>query len=124
MSGERLYDDKYTRGSQAEEPENLKQIEALQSLRSDLQVQKTTVEPTRLQRKFKRIFGTAGNASQLFLTGFKMGFIVGGTFGGVIGCYQFYQMRQFAIIPLSIIGTGCSFGTFMGAGMTLRSGDM
>jgi len=70
------------------------------------------------------MFGSAGNASTLFLTGFKMGFIVGGTFGGVIGMYQFYQFRQFLIIPMSILGSGVSFGTFMGAGMTLRAGEM
>tara|TARA_B110000285_G_C14680506_1_gene404446 strand:- start:311 stop:499 length:189 start_codon:yes stop_codon:yes gene_type:complete len=41
--------------------------------------------PTRMERKFERIFGAAGNTSYLFAQGFKMGGAVGCLFGGVFG---------------------------------------
>ena len=76
-----------------------------------------------MQRKMKRLFGSGKATSGLFLTGFQMGALVGGAFGGLIGIYQAYQMRSFAIIPMSMIGSGVSFGFFMGLGMTFRSGS-
>ena len=77
-----------------------------------------------MEKKFKRIFGEAGNAGQTFTTGFMMGALIGGCFGGVMGTYQAYQMRSFMVIPMAAIGSGVSFGFFMGLGMTLRSGTM
>ena len=53
-----------------------------------------------------------------------MGALVGGAFGGVMGTYQAIQMRSFMVIPIAMVGSGVSFGFFMGLGMTLRSGDM
>ena len=44
--------------------------------------------PTRMQRKFKRIFGSGQAGTQVFMTGFTAGAAVGGIFGGLIGCYQ------------------------------------
>ena len=70
------------------------------------------------------MFGSAGSTSQTFITGFKMGALVGGAFGGVIGTYQAIQMRSFAVIPMAMVGTGVSFGFFMALGLTIRSGEM
>ena len=80
--------------------------------------------PTRLERKFNRIFGSAGQTTQTFVTGFKMGALVGGAFGGVMGTYQAIQMRSFLVIPMAMIGSGVSFGFFMGLGMTIRTQEM
>ena len=78
-------------------------------------------EPTLMERKMKRIFGGFGNAQKMFLQGFKLGFCVGGIFGGLIGTFYAISSRQFFLMPLSAIGTGCSFGFFMGIGMILRT---
>ena len=53
-----------------------------------------------------------------------MGALVGGAFGGVMGTYQAIQFRSFAVIPMAMIGSGVSFGFFMGLGMTIRSQEM
>ena len=50
-----------------------------------------------------------------------MGALVGGGFGGVMGTYQAIQMRSIVVIPMAMIGSGVSFGFFMGLGMCLRS---
>lgn len=50
-----------------------------------------------------------------------MGFIVGGIFGGLMGLYYAVTTRQIMYIPMSAIGSGCSFGFFMGIGMIIRS---
>ena len=56
-----------------------------------------------------------------FLQGFKMGFIVGSVFGGLMGTYYAITYRQFMMIPMSALGSGGSFGFFMGIGMIMRS---
>lgn len=50
-----------------------------------------------------------------------MGFIVGGIFGGCMGTYYAIVYRQLMYIPMSAIGSGGSFGFFMGIGMIMRS---
>ena len=77
-----------------------------------------------MQRKFKRIFGSAGQTTNLFFAGFKMGGLVGGGFGAAIGTYQAIQMRNMAVIPLAMVGTGFTFGCTMGLSAVIRSGDM
>ena len=69
----------------------------------------------------ERIFGAVGDVRQMFFQGFKMGFIVGGIFGGLMGTYYAIVQRQFMFIPMSAIGSGCSFGFFMGIGMIMRA---
>jgi hypothetical protein len=69
----------------------------------------------------ERIFGAVGDVKTMFLQGFKMGFIVGGIFGGVMGTYYAIVYRQFMYIPMSALGSGGSFGFFMGIGMIMRS---
>ena len=99
-------------------------MELLQALKTDIRNDTVVRPPTRLERKFKRIFSAGGATTQTFSTGFKMGALVGGAFGGVMGTYQAIQMRSFMVIPIAMVGSGVSFGFFMGLGMTLRSGDM
>ena len=86
--------------------------------------QEEVKELTRMQRKMSRLFGSGKATSALFFTGFQMGAVVGGAFGGLLGIYQAIQMRSFMVIPMSMIGSGVSFGFFMGLGMTFRSGEM
>ena len=57
----------------------------------------------------------------MFFQGFKMGFLVGGIFGGLMGTYYAITYRQFMYIPMSAIGSGASFGFFMGLGMIMRT---
>lgn len=77
-----------------------------------------------MQRKFKRIFGAAGNTTHTFVKGFQMGALVGGGVGLMVGTYSAIQMRSFMYIPLSMIGSAVPFGCFMGLGLAIRSSDM
>ncbi|CAI2383242.1 unnamed protein product [Moneuplotes crassus] len=85
------------------------------------EIEEAKREPTLMERKIARIFGGVGNAGKMFQQGFKLGATVGGIFGGIIGTFYAISSRQFLILPMSMIGTGCSFGFFMGIGMILRT---
>ena len=50
-----------------------------------------------------------------------MGGIVGGLFGGLMGTYYAFSYRAFSYIPMGALGSGLSFGFFMGIGMIIRS---
>ena len=39
----------------------------------------------------------------------------------MLGLFYAISSRQFFIFPISAVGTGCSFGFFMGIGMILRT---
>lgn len=62
-------------------------IEKQYSLLDDPKKAQAVRPPTRMERKYTRMFGAAGNTSFLFAQGFKMGAAVGCGFGGVFGCY-------------------------------------
>lgn len=68
-----------------------------------------------------RIFGAASEVKTMFFQGFKMGFIVGSIFGGVMGIYYAYVSRSLISIPIAAVATGASFGFFMGIGMIMRT---
>ena len=124
--GDKIFEDKYAKQAsdyRDDLPQNFKEIEASQALKKDLKEPEKR-EPTRWERKCKRIFGAAGNTANLFKTGFMMGGLVGGAFGGILGLYQAIQFRRPIIVFQSMIGSGVSFGFFMGLGMTIRSGEM
>ena len=89
--------------------------------RNKREIEEAKREPTLMERKMKRIFGGVNNAQKMFLQGFKLGFCVGGIFGGLIGTFYAISSRQFIVLPISAVGTGCSFGFFMGIGMILRT---
>lgn len=57
----------------------------------------------------------------MFFAGFKIGAIVGGIFGGLMGTYYAVTYRAIQYIPLAAIGSGASFGFFMGIGMVMRT---
>ena len=57
----------------------------------------------------------------MFFTGFKMGFVVGGIFGGLMGTYYAVTYRSLMYVPMAAIGSGSSFGFFMGIGMVMRT---
>mmetsp|Transcript_11793 Transcript_11793/g.19916 ORF Transcript_11793/g.19916 Transcript_11793/m.19916 type:complete len:104 (-) Transcript_11793:52-363(-) len=78
---------------------------------------------TKWERKKKRIFGEAKDLQKNFFMGFLMGGAVGGLMGGLTGTYFAFQYRQFSLIPLMAISSGCSFGFFMGIGSVMRSQD-
>ena len=102
-------------------PTNTKELEKTYALLDDPKKNQVQRPPTRMERKYTRMFGAAGNTSFLFAQGFKMGAAVGCGFGGVFGCYQAYATRNILVIPLAMIMSGGSFGFFMGLGMTFRS---
>lgn len=53
--------------------------------------------------------------------GALMGFMVGGLFGLVVGCYAAFQSRRLISIPVSVILSGGSFGFILGCGSVIRS---
>ena len=57
----------------------------------------------------------------MFFQGFKVGFIVGGVFGGLMGTYYSILYRSIVYIPMAAIGSGSSFGFFMGIGAVMRA---
>ena len=59
-----------------------------------------------------------------FGMGFLMGGAVGGLMGGLTGTYFAFTYRQFSLIPMMALTSGCSFGFFMGIGAVMRSGEM
>ena len=73
-----------------------------------------------LARKMKRMFGGAGNLSTHFLQGAKMGALVGASFGGLMGAYYAISYKSFYLMPAMALGSGASFGFFMGIGMVMR----
>jgi hypothetical protein len=74
-----------------------------------------------VKRKLNRIFGAATEVKTMFFTGFKMGACVGGIFGGLMGSYYAITTRTFMYIPMVAMGSGASFGFFMGIGMVIRT---
>ena len=56
--------------------------------------------------------------------GFLMGGAVGGVMGSLVGTYFAITQRQWSLIPLMALTSGCSFGFFMGVGSVMRSGEM
>ena len=88
MSSGRIYDDKYARDAVKDEgPANLKEIEQKMQLQTDLIPEDNTVPPTRMQRKFNRMFGAGKDTSAMMVTGFKMGALVGSGIGAIGGTY-------------------------------------
>ena len=79
---------------------------------------------TRWERKKKRILGESTVLKRNFGMGFLMGGSVGALMGGLTGTYFAYQYRQFSLIPMMMLTSGCSFGFFMGIGAIMRSGEM
>ena len=57
----------------------------------------------------------------MFFTGFKMGFVVGSIFGGLMGMYYAAVYRTVMYVPMAALGSGASFGFFMGIGMVIRT---
>ncbi len=121
---DRIYSSEHTRQGVEEVSEEAKRLEKIQQLATDIKKDTIERQPTRMERKFKRIFGAAGTSTGLFVNGFKMGALVGGCFGGVLGTYQAIQMRSFMVIPLAAVGSGFSFGCCMGLGMMIRTSEM
>jgi len=121
---DRIYSAGQTRSGVEGVSEEAIKLEKMQQLSTDIKKDIIERPPTRIERKFKRIFGAAGQTSSLFVNGFKMGALVGGAFGGVLGTYQAIQMRSFMVIPLAAVGSGFSFGCCMGLGMMIRTSEM
>ena len=81
----------------------------------------TNKPPTLMQRKMRRFKKALGGSQTIFLQGFKMGALVGGCFGGIMGLYYAVTYKTFYLMPLAALGSGCSFGFFMGIGMFIRT---
>lgn len=71
--------------------------------------------------RIKRTFTGDGGFSERFFMGAKMGFMVGGIFGGLAGVMGFMRTGQFLYVPVSILISGLSFGFFLGVGTIVRS---
>ena len=135
MSGhkDKVLEDKYAKKAVSfgkEEPEttfssDLKSKQTLENLRSTIEKQRAIEEANKpkslLRRKMDRIFGGVSDVGDKFLTGFKMGFIVGGIFGGLMGLYYATIYRTIMYVPMAALGSGGSFGFFMGIGMVMRT---
>jgi len=124
MSKDRIWSNKAVEGEHYKIDKVDDRVQSLQAFNTDMRPENKEVELTRMQRKMKRLFGSGKATSNLFITGFQMGFMVGGAFGSILGLWQAIQMRSFLVLPMSVIGSGVSFGFFMGLGMTFRSSDM
>ncbi len=53
--------------------------------------------------------------------GFKLGALIGGTFGTVIGAYYSFAYRSIIYLPAFALSSGMSFGFFMAIGTVVRS---
>ena len=127
---EKVMEDKYAKNAKSFKNEtapapNTSGHQQMIGLGSDLAKQRAFEEAnkqeTLFRRKMKRIFGAVGDVQSMFFAGFKMGFVVGGIFGGLLGTYYSVAYRQILYIPMAAIGSGCSFGFFMGIGMVMRT---
>ena len=126
MSSGRIYDDKYARDQVKDEgPDNLKEVEAAMQLHTDIKNQEEVKKPpTRMQRKFNRMFGAGKETSAMMVTGFQMGALVGAGTGAIMGTYAAIQSRSFWVLPASMIGSGLSFGCVLSLGMVIRGSGM
>mmetsp|Transcript_48775 Transcript_48775/g.35897 ORF Transcript_48775/g.35897 Transcript_48775/m.35897 type:complete len:164 (-) Transcript_48775:32-523(-) len=97
----------------------------LKGLNSDLIKQRQLEEANKpkglFQRKMERIFGALGDVRSMFFNGFKIGFVVGSIFGGLMGTYYAIIYRTIIYIPTAAVGSGASFGFFMGIGAVMRT---
>ena len=117
MSSDRLWGNKHE-GQHSKIDVADDTVEKLTALGRD-EPKAVEVPPTRMQRKFKRIFGSGHASTKLFVGGFTTGCMIGGVFGGLIGLFTAVQYRSFAALPLSMAASGVSFGFFMGMRMVI-----
>lgn len=64
------------------------------------------------------------HSKQNAIEGAKMGFMIGGLFGFMLGCYSAVQTRRFMVIPISTIASGASFGFLLGCGSAIRQDEV
>lgn len=64
------------------------------------------------------------HSKQNAIEGAKMGFMIGGLFGFMLGCYSAVQTRRFMVIPISTIASGASFGFLLGCGSSIRQDEV
>jgi hypothetical protein len=76
---------------------------------------------TKFSKKFNKFKNAMIAAKSNMINGAMMGFMVGGLFGFVVGCYSAFQTKRLLTIPLSVIISGGSFGFILGCGSVIRS---
>ena len=94
-------------------------LESIQ--RKERELQEANKPKSLFERKMRRIFGAVGDVKSMFFKGFQVGALVGGIFGGLLGTYYAIAYRTIWYIPMLAIGSGSSFGFFMGIGMIIRT---
>lgn len=115
--------DAYDKKSKPVEILNEEKLHGLVSVIEEIkETEASTPKPDGIiKRKLTRIFGALGDVQTMFFTGFKMGFMVGGIFGGIMGVYYAVTTRSLLYVPMAALGSGASFGFFMGIGMVMRT---
>ena len=88
----RIFKDEFNRAQVESVSEEAKKAELGLQLISDARPEEQR-PPTRMERKFKRIFAASGRSTQVFRQGFMMGAMVGGAFGAVTGVYTAIKYR-------------------------------
>ena len=73
---------------------------------------------SKFARKVEKLKHMILHSKQNAIEGAKMGFMIGGLFGFMLGCYSAVQTRRFMVIPISTI---CSMRSRMLATMSRYS---
>jgi hypothetical protein len=73
------------------------------------------------RRKWDKFLSKVGDWKNNSLAGAKMGFIVGALSGVVLGLMAAFQTKRMLAIPITMLGSACTFSCIMALGSVVRS---